>query len=1620
MKRTVQRSVFVVSLAVALVSLSFGQVATGTPPFGSFGGGPFDTVNLGNLNVHFVVPLLHKAGRGMAFDYGLSYDNSVWQQATVNGVLTWQPAFNWGWTAQTVIQTGYVSYFKQVFNCDAPQPPYPQYITYKQWVYHDPWGESHPFPSTLDSGLEYDPTNCDLGTISSLSASSVDGSGYSVDASLMGLGQNTNQTITAVSGQTFKVAANLSSGSGSLDSTRTDSNGNQISVSSSGVFTDTLGTTVLTVSGSGTSTSPLNFAYTAPSGQTAIVAHFTNQNVSTTSFGCSGVSNYTGTAIPLMTDITLPDSSRYLFQYDGTGRLHQVTLPTGGTITYTYSGGSNNSGVNCADGSTAALTRALNPGGSWSYTRTQVSGNHWQTKVTTPPDPTVGNDTVIDFAKDSAVSSTTNFYETQRVVYQGSAPTTPLATTVTCYNAPAGTTPTPSTCAAATVSTPILRTTAFNYLPTTSGREAETDRTYDGAGLGLIQEEDAYDYGSGAVGSLIRKTITAYAALGNGIVDHPLSVSVTDGAGNPKASTSYTYDEGTPTPTSGTPQHVAVSGSRGNVTTVATEATASTALYNRFTYYDTGTVATSTDVSFSSTTNGPITTYNYASGSASCGNSFVTSIAEPLGLSRSMTWDCNGGVLLSGTDENNATASLGYTGDPYWRPTLSTDPLGIQTTHYYQPNPTYQSPAEVASWMSFGNSAVEVLNYEDGFGRIYTSQRLQAPNSTTLDTVSYTYDSLGRLYSTSMPCSVGFTATCPTTPATTQTYDALGRPLMTTDGGGATVSYTYLQNDVLQSVGPTQNFQRQFEYDGLGRLTSVCEITSAAGSGTCGQTNAKTGYWTKYSYDALGDLTGVTQNAQGTPQPRSYGYDFLARLTSETNPESGTTSYAYDSDLVCGNYAGDQVKRVDAQGNVTCYSYDQLQRVTGVTYPSGPYASVTPPKTFVYDATSFSCSSGANVKGRLAEAYTGSSGSKATDLAYCYSPRGELTDVYGASQSFTGYYHVTKSYWANGALKQLSGVPGLPTVYYGASDGSGLDGEGRYTKVLAASGPNPITNVSYNTDGQVTGVTFGSGDSDSYLFDPNTGRMTKYTFSVNGQSMVGTLGWNQNGTLGSLNTSDPWNSGDNGNCTYTYDDLSRIASVSNCSGWAQTFTYDPFGNITKSGSISWQPGYDPATNHYQLAGTHYDNNGNVTADTFHAYQWDAEGNIITVDAGGTNYTDYLTYDAFGSLAEYKQTYANGNPTWLAQYVYGAQGRSHQYLGKNTASGGTIFHLPLPAGARMASYGTPFYGHADWRGDILLNSTASRAITSDAVFAPFGEVYNSPTTYLYEFAELKGNLTDNLWDADARHYHAKQGRWVSPDPGGLGVVDPSNPQTWNRYAYVGNNPLSAIDPSGLDTSTDCGGPCTPIVSNIGGGCFQTITYTNVTDDTGTWASPTSSTFCMGEGWGYADTMWSQWGSYSSGGGVGGGRTRPSKKPGQAANNGPQKACPAVPAHPANANVNSNISLTNVVYYANWLNPPTQAAFTDAWLVSQVRPNGPWDYKTQGQQYDAFGNFNFGATGGAAGIPLQVLQAGAGAVSTLVGTNSSRYGSWYQPPLYGHAPIKSDMIAAGYAYYQQGCK
>ena len=79
------------ALAIILASASLvpAQVATGTYPYGTFDNKGFDTINIGNLNVHFSIPVLNKAGRGIPFTYNLSFDSSVWYPSVAGGAGTW-------------------------------------------------------------------------------------------------------------------------------------------------------------------------------------------------------------------------------------------------------------------------------------------------------------------------------------------------------------------------------------------------------------------------------------------------------------------------------------------------------------------------------------------------------------------------------------------------------------------------------------------------------------------------------------------------------------------------------------------------------------------------------------------------------------------------------------------------------------------------------------------------------------------------------------------------------------------------------------------------------------------------------------------------------------------------------------------------------------------------------------------------------------------------------------------------------------------------------------------------------------------------------------------------------------------------------------------------------------------------------------------------------------------------------------------------------------------------------------------------------------------------------------------------------------------------------------------
>jgi hypothetical protein len=88
-----------------------------------------------------------------------------------------------------------------------------------------------------------------------------------------------------------------------------------------------------------------------------------------------------GTGGQSPTNVTLPDGSQFNITYENTsgssttftGRAASLGLPTGGTISYSYSGGTNSTGINCTDGTYATVTRTT-PDGIWTYTHTPPSG----------------------------------------------------------------------------------------------------------------------------------------------------------------------------------------------------------------------------------------------------------------------------------------------------------------------------------------------------------------------------------------------------------------------------------------------------------------------------------------------------------------------------------------------------------------------------------------------------------------------------------------------------------------------------------------------------------------------------------------------------------------------------------------------------------------------------------------------------------------------------------------------------------------------------------------------------------------------------------------------------------------------------------------------------------------------------------------------------------------------------------------------------------------------------------------------------------------------------------------------------------------------------------------------
>ncbi|MGC1616335.1 MAG: hypothetical protein WA736_16750, partial [Candidatus Acidiferrum sp.] len=216
-------------LLLALADLpATAQVTTGTPPFGSYGGGP-ETINLANLNSHLPFPVFHKAGRGLNFNFDLDYDSSIWTPVTSGSTTSWQMSSEW---SSSILPLGHLVEKTTVTDgtCTLPNGrPAKTITTINKFTYVDGLGTPHPY----NSRWGFFSSGCGGSTTYFGSESAPDGSGYLLNVT----GGTVNQ-LNDRAGRILNVPVNSTSGTATV----TDSNGNQISVNSSGVYTDTLGT----------------------------------------------------------------------------------------------------------------------------------------------------------------------------------------------------------------------------------------------------------------------------------------------------------------------------------------------------------------------------------------------------------------------------------------------------------------------------------------------------------------------------------------------------------------------------------------------------------------------------------------------------------------------------------------------------------------------------------------------------------------------------------------------------------------------------------------------------------------------------------------------------------------------------------------------------------------------------------------------------------------------------------------------------------------------------------------------------------------------------------------------------------------------------------------------------------------------------------------------------------------------------------------------------------------------------------------------------------------------------------------------------------------------------------
>lgn len=579
----------------------------------------------------------------------------------------------------------------------------------------------------------------------------------------------------------------------------------------------------------------------------------------------------------------------------------------------------------------------------------------------------------------------------------------------------------------------------------------------------------------------------------------------------------------------------------------------------------------------------------------------------------------------------------------------------------------------------------------------------------------------------------------PGVPPVQFTYDTAGRVLSTTQGPRATQS-TYDAKGRLETLTDVLSRVARYEYDPVGRMTRHLLPDSRE---------------VRYGYDASGSLISLTPPGRAA---HTYTFSQVNLPATYTPPDAGAgaepVGYHYDLDQQLT-----QMLRPD--GTSIDLGHDAAGRVETMTTARGTVRYTYEPGT-----------------GRL----VGRSGPDGISLAYEYD--GSLVKGTTWSGPVSGSVRVT--YDDSLDVRSLD-VKGTSVALGYDADGL-LTSAGAMTLVReAATGRlgqltlgTLVTVPAYDGYGALSGERTTSGETEvfaqAYVRDA-LGRITQRTETEGGRSTVS---------------------------TYAYDSGGRLTDVQKDGVSVEHYEYDANGNRTRASNAGGD-----------VAATHDAQDRLLTQGT-RQYTWSAAGELWgRVDKGSGIATAY-TYDALGNLTRVERESS------VVEYLVDGENRRIGRKLNGTLAQGWLYQGgsivgELDGDGQLVSlfvYGTHSYVPDYFvrvRGTAGDSRTGTFRIITDHVGSPrrivdvdtgevvqeldydaFGNVLRDTRPGFQPFG-FAGGLYDaetGLLRFGARDYDPETGRWTAKDPLRFGGGDT------NLYAYVFNDPVNLVDPSGL--------------------------------------------------------------------------------------------------------------------------------------------------------------------------------------------------------------------------------